>query len=99
MTEYYIYKLILEDKHMEIQPLDVYDEEPLQCVSTFVDNRGKYHFYMYDNSADSTEVFLSGISDLLYQDSVSAARLHQIALGTYYRFNDFLTSEEVRSKL
>ena len=63
---YYRYSYNFGDNDIEVHEMDYYDNEILNETNVGVDNAGVYHFFMYSDSKDNVEMFLSQISHVLY---------------------------------
>ena len=94
---YYSYSYNFGDNDIEVHEMDYYDNETLNETNVGVDNAGVYHFYMYSDSKDNAETFLSQISHILNSESRAAANLYRLTSGRYYAFNKFWKEYDERS--
>lgn len=94
---YYRYSYNFGDNDIEVHEMDYYDNEILNETNVGVDNAGVYHFYMYSDSKDNVEMFLSQISHILSSESRAAANLYHLASGRYSAFGKFWREYSERS--
>lgn len=86
---YYSYSYNFGSNDIEIREMDYYDNEILNETNVGVYNDGVYHFYMYSDSKDNAEMFLSQISNILDNEVRAASNLYHLASGRRFTFDKF----------
>jgi hypothetical protein len=94
---YYSYSYDFGSNDIEIHEMDYYDNEILNETNVGVYNDGVYHFYMYSDSKDNAEMFLSQISHILNSESRAASNLYHLASGRCSAFATFWKEYSERS--
>ena len=85
---YYAYQYILGTDDFRVSELLTYDNECLDVVDVNISYRDTWTFFMYSESNENMDIFISGILDILVADHMAVNRLAVSALGRYRTFED-----------
>lgn len=86
--KYYKYEFVFDSKDIVVREMDCYVKQ-LNETDVFIDNHGVYKFYMYSDSKDNVDTFLSQISKILSREMYAASHLYRLASGRFGAFDDF----------
>lgn len=90
---YYRYEYTMGDDDICITEVSRYDVPgKLNDTHLFINNLGKYRFFMYSDAKNKMIFFIESISEYLENNVSAASRLYQSAKGRFLEFNAFCSN-------